>query len=250
MTIASLFVGHWILSVFFQSFFLHRYAAHRMFTMSRLWERVFHFMTWVTLGSSYLTPSAYAWLHRAHHAYSDTAKDPHSPHHAANVLRWIWRMKKSYTDLAFGHTTPKDKFKQLEYPQWEALDHFGRSWANEIFWIVVYIALYVAFATAWWQYTLIPIHWLMGRIHGAIVNWCGHKYGYRNFETDDKSCNALPIEVIVGGELFQNNHHKYPMSPNFAVRWFEIDPSYWVVRIFAFFGIVQFAPQIQRVHYP
>ena len=67
-----------------QSFFLHRYGAHKQFALSKRWERVFHFATWLTQGSSYLSPRAYAILHRMHHAYSDTPKDPHSPANHGN----------------------------------------------------------------------------------------------------------------------------------------------------------------------
>jgi stearoyl-CoA desaturase (delta-9 desaturase) len=249
MAIVLFLIGHHYASVFFQSFFLHRYAAHRMFTMSPRWERIFYLLTFVAMGASYLEPRAYAILHRMHHAYSDQPKDPHSPHQSISKLRWLLRMKTAYSAFAFRRTTPKDRFLG-GYPEWPVLDRFGRSWANEIFWIGIYVAFYVTFATAWWQYLLLPVHWLMGRIHGIIVNWCGHKYGYVNFENGDKSRNTLPIEFFILGELFQNNHHKYAMSPNFAVRWFEFDPSYWFIRCFMLLGIVQLAPQAQRAHYP
>src|SRR3954453_2087820 len=91
--IIAFFILHWQLSVFFQTFFLHRYGAHRMFTMSKGWERFFHLCTFVFQGSSYLNPRAYAWLHREHHAFSDTERDPHSPHHAKGFGDMMWKTK-------------------------------------------------------------------------------------------------------------------------------------------------------------
>jgi stearoyl-CoA desaturase (delta-9 desaturase) len=41
------------------------------------------------------------------------------------------------------------------------------------------------------------------------------------------------------GELFQNNHHKFKDSPNFAKKWFEFDPSYQVMKLFNFIGIIK-----------
>ena len=50
------FVAHWYLSLFFQTFFLHRYAAHKAFTMSKRTEKVFYVLTWIFQGSNYLSP--------------------------------------------------------------------------------------------------------------------------------------------------------------------------------------------------
>jgi len=144
--LSAFFLSHWIASVFFQSFFHHRYAAHRMYTVTPRTEPVLHLM-------------------------------------------------------------------------------------------VPYFLL----ATHWWQWALLPIQWILGPIHGAIVNWCGHKYGYRNFQNGDASCNTLVFDVVTMGELFQNNHHKYPMSPDFAARWFEIDPTWQVMRILAQTRVIEIA---------
>ena len=81
----------------------------------------------------------------------------------------------------------------------------------------------------------------MGPIHGAIVNWGGHKYGYVNYtKTKDESKNSLPIDFLVGGELYQNNHHAFGTQPNFAKRWFELDTTYQIMRVMNLLHIIRF----------
>jgi len=84
--------------------------------------------------------------------------------------------------------------------------------------------------------------WVMGPVQGAIVNWCGHRYGYRNFATGDASRNSLPVDVLCMGELFQNNHHRASGRLDFAVRRFEFDPTCAVVRLLARAGALRLGP--------
>ncbi len=81
--ILVLFATHWTLSIFGQTFFHHRYGAHRMFSMNRFWDRFFYLFSFIVQSPSFLVPRAYAILHREHHAFSDTERDPHSPRLAA-----------------------------------------------------------------------------------------------------------------------------------------------------------------------
>ncbi len=221
-------VLHWYLSLFSQSFFLHRYSAHKMFTMTKFWEGFFYVMTYITQGSSYLSPRAYAILHRMHHAFSDTDKDPHSPHHSKNVFTMMWETKNIYNEVLRKEVVVEDRFEH-NYPEWHKFEKFADSWISRSSFIALYVAFYVIFATQWWMFLFLPIHFLMGPIQGAVVNWSGHKYGYSNFDNHDKSKNSLIFDIFMLGELFQNNHHKLPMRPNFAVKWFEFDPTYPVI---------------------
>lgn len=230
MVIPVFFVSHWILSVFMQSFFLHRYAAHKMYSVSPFWEKVFYFMTWVLQGSSYLVPRAYAILHREHHAYSDTEKDPHSPSWVDNPFLMMWRTKSRYTRINRRVIEVEPRFEG-GYPEWRLIDRMGESRWGRLAWMAAYTGFYALFVSAPWQWALLPFTWTMGPVHGAIVNWCGHMYGYRNFNTKDESRNTLPVDVVTMGELFQNNHHQYSRSANFAQRWFEIDPTFQIMRV-------------------
>jgi len=237
VAIAVFFIAHWQLSVFFQTFFLHRYGAHRMFTMSKGWERFFYLCTYLAQGPSMLSPRGYAILHRMHHAFSDTPKDPHSPTNYKNVWSMMLATKIKYDDFAYDRVKPEARFDG-GLPHWPALDRIGQSWVGRIAWGTAYTLFYLKFATHAWMFALLPFHYLMGPVHGAIVNWCGHKYGYRSFDNGDESRNTLMFDFVTAGELFQNNHHKYGMSPNFAVRWFELDPTYQVMRVMALLGII------------
>src|SRR5580693_9577789 len=105
VVILAFFVIHWQSSVFFQSFFLHRYGAHRMYSMSKGWERFFDLATYVAQGASFLSPRGYGILHRMHHAYSDTERDPHSPLNYGNVVTMMLATKKAYDGFAYGRTT-------------------------------------------------------------------------------------------------------------------------------------------------
>jgi stearoyl-CoA desaturase (delta-9 desaturase) len=237
LAIAVFFVLHWQVSVFFQTFFLHRYGAHRQFTMSKGWERFFYLCTYVSQGSSFLSPRAYAILHRMHHAYSDTPKDPHSPLHHKGLVDMMNQTRIRYSAIKSHSVEPDARFEG-GYPTWPFLDKYAATWPSSLAWGAAYTLFYVHFATAWWMFLLLPAHYLMGPIHGAIVNWCGHRYGYRNFDSHDASRNTLVFDVLTMGELFQNNHHKYGMSPRFSVRWFEIDPAYQIIRVLGAVGII------------
>lgn len=239
MAIVVFFIAHWFLSLFSQTFFYHRYASHGAFTMTKNWERFFFIFSYITQGSSYMSPRAYAIMHRMHHAYTDTDKDPHSPKFQKNVIDMMVRTNRIYIGIYKGTYIVDEKFMK-NVPDWPWFDKWALTWASSIFWSLVYTSYYIYFASAWWQYFLVPVHILMGPVHGTLVNWFAHQYGYTNFKMNNTSKNLLPLDLIMLGEAYHNNHHKYPASVNFGgIRWHELDPVYLIIRFLNWLGIIK-----------
>ncbi|MDN4164003.1 acyl-CoA desaturase [Cytophagales bacterium LB-30] len=248
--IIAFFIAHWYLSLFFQTFFLHRYAAHGAFTMSKFTEKVFFVLTWIFQGSNYLSAYGYGVMHRMHHAFADTPNDPHSPKYDETLFKMMWKTKTVYQQINKKQIEVDKRFTE-GVPQWAAFDRFASSWFSRIFWGAVYVGVYATFADVWWLWLLLPIQFIVSPVHGAIINWFAHKYGYTNFKVGDTSKNFLPFDFLMMGESYHNNHHKYGSRANFGgVRWHEIDPTYVVIKVLDKIGVIELVKskqiQIQR----
>ena len=238
MIIVLFFIAIWYSSLFCQTFFHHRYAAHGAFKMSKSWEKVFFILSFITQGSSYLSPRAYAIMHRMHHAYTDTEDDPHSPTYSKNLLDMMWKTYKVYEGILSHKTAIDPKFTK-NVPDWPVFDRIAGSTIPRLIWVGLYLAFFIKFATAPWQYIFLPVILVMAPVHGAIINWYAHKYGYKNFDMKNTSFNLLRVDFLMLGESYHNNHHKHPSSVNFGKKWHEIDPIYPIIRFFAWLHIIQ-----------
>ena len=217
----SQIISHWGASIL-----LHRHYCHRQFKVPVWFETIGLAMLMI---ACIRTPIGWIASHRMHHNHSDTEKDPHSPIFSKNIIKMNLDTVKHYESVRLNK---KDYSKyDFDVPRWPLLEKIGDHWITRITFMGLYTVLYVEFATATWQYALLPIHFVMGPLHGSIVNWCGHRYGYTNDrKTRDNSKNTLPIDILMMGELFQNNHHSRPKNIKFSKRWFEIDPGYAVTK--------------------
>lgn len=230
MAVLLFFIILWYSSLFFQTFFQHRYAAHGAFKMNRFWERFFFICTYLAQGSSYMSPSAYAIMHRMHHAYTDTDKDPHSPQFSKNLLGMMWRTRQFYVSIYKGKMKVEERFTQ-NLPGWPVFDKLASSNLSRILWAALYTIVVLLLSPSLWFLLLLPVMVAMGAFHGAVINWFAHKYGYVNFRLKNTSQNLLAIDMLMLGESYHNNHHKNPSSVNFGRRWHEIDPVYPVIRL-------------------
>ena len=238
LVILLFLVIHWYFSLFMQTFLQHRYAAHGAFSMSKFWERFFYLAAYITQGSSYISPWVYAIMHRMHHAYTDTVKDPHSPKFDNNLFAMMWRVRQVSNGIYKKNEEIELRFLK-NLPDWPMLDKIAHSNFSRLAWIVLYVLIYVFFAPSGWWFLLIPIHVLMVPIQGVIINWFAHKYGSINFKVKNTSTNLFKVDILMMGEAYHNNHHKNPSSTNFGFRWYELDPTYAIIRLFGWLKIIR-----------
>ena len=240
MIIIYFLIVHWYTSLFFQTFFLHRYSAHKHFTMSNFWEKVFYFLSWFTQGFTALSPNVYGKLHRMHHAYADTEKDVHSPKYDKTIVAMMLRTDKIFRGIKLGEIEVDERFcKNL--PDWKFMEKYAYKIPSRILWISVYIGIYYSFVpeNAVWMWALLPFHFLMTLIHGVMINWFAHRIGYRNYEVSDTSTNLMPFDIITLGEGYHNNHHAYSGDANFSKKWYEFDLCYPAIVLFNALGIIE-----------
>jgi stearoyl-CoA desaturase (delta-9 desaturase) len=178
-----------------------------------------------------------------HHAYADTPDDPHSPKYDQNLFKMMWKTKMTYSSITNKEVEVEERFTE-GVPQWHSFDTFARSWYSRLFWGASYFFVYWTFVDVWWLWLLLPLQWMLSPVHGAIINWFAHVYGYRNFEVGDTSKNFLPVDFLMMGESYHNNHHKYGSRANFGgVRWHEIDPTYQIIKVLNKLGVITLAKQ-------
>lgn len=101
----------------------------------------------------------------------------------------------------------EDKY-QKNLPQWDSFDKKANSIISRLFWIIVYTIVYYKLSMennihgfGWIMIGILLIATsLMAPMHGAIINWWGHIYGYHNHDLDNTSTNisfGKPKEIIV-----------------------------------------------------
>ena len=75
--------------------------------------------------------------------------------------------------------------------------------------------------------------------HGSFsINSLSHLFGKRRYATTDDSRNNWLLALITTGEGWHNNHHHYQSSANQGFRWWEIDVTFYVLRVLELFGLV------------
>lgn len=229
MVIYLLVVTH--ITIVSVTLFLHRCQAHRALDLHPILSHFFRFWLFMTTGQD---TKAWAAIHRKHHAKCETAEDPHSPvmlglkkvlTEGAELYRY--EAKNEETLTRYGTGTPDDWMERKIYHPHSAKGIFVLLAINVFLFGVPGIAIW-GLQMAW-----IPF------FAAGIVNGVAHALGYRNFESPDASTNLIPWGLFIGGEELHNNHHAYPSSARFAMKWWEVDIGWMYVCLFRALGLAK-----------
>lgn len=231
-------VALYVLRMFAITGFYHRYFSHKAFRTSRAFQFVLAVMgaTAVQRG-----PLWWASHHRHHHAYSDEHKDSHSPLQHGFLwshLGWFLASRNFKTQshrvkefASFVELRLLDRFDVVVpillgvgiylLGNWLAIAHpeLGTNGLQLFVWgfIISTVVLY----------------------HGTFtVNSLAHIYGKRRYATKDHSRNNLLIALLTLGEGWHNNHHHYPASASQGFYWWEIDLTYYGLKLLSALGLI------------
>ena len=209
--------------------YLHRDQAHRSIDLHPALQHVFRFWLWLNTA---MQTDEWVAVHRKHHAMCEREGDPHSPQ-VFGIKKVLLEGAELYQQEAanretvekYSRGTPKDWMQRNVYWPYENVG-LGIT-------VVAFLLLFGAPGII-----LIGIQFIATPVMAAgIINGLGHYTGYRNFECDDASTNLTPIAVIIGGEELHNNHHAFPTSAKFSVRWWEFDIGWMYICIFRALGL-------------
>jgi stearoyl-CoA desaturase (Delta-9 desaturase) len=218
--------------------FYHRYFAHKAFQTSRFWQFMF-----AVLGATAVQRGPLWWAshHRNHHAHSDEAADAHSPiQHGFLWSHTGWFLSR------VNFTTQLERVKEFaHYPELRFIDRF-----DVIVPIVFALGIFglgellseVAphLNTDGWQLLVWGFVISTVVLHHATfsVNSLAHTWGQRRYATRDHSRNNFFIALLTLGEGWHNNHHHYPGSASQGFYWWEIDFTYYGLRILEATGLI------------
>lgn len=189
---------------------LHRYFSHKSFKTTAWKERMLLILSiFNCFGSSIM----WVGVHRKHHVKSDTTEDPHGAQASWRI--WLTFWKPFNIEMKY--------FADLLRDTWQKNIHKH--------YFKILIGSYILLALIDWRLPvfLISISSVISFHSAGMVNSLCHKYGYRNFDTNDTSTNNTWVNYITLGSGLHNNHHAAPASWTTKTTPSEIDFSGWLV---------------------
>jgi stearoyl-CoA desaturase (Delta-9 desaturase) len=185
-------------------------------------------------------------MHRRHHERGDMEGDMHSP----NLHGDGWRGKlRGFTHAHFLWMKAHPYPNVVHYAPDLVRDR-DMAWVHKHYqrWAILGFVLPAVFCAAMTQsWTGLVTGFLWGGMVRMFVleqgiwslNSLCHMIGSRLYVTRDKSRNIGVLAPFIFGESWHHNHHAFPGSASFGLRWWRVDPGYWFIRLLALVGLAR-----------
>jgi stearoyl-CoA desaturase (delta-9 desaturase) len=202
----------------------HRYFSHRTYSTSRVFQFVLAFLAMCSVQKGVIW---WASHHRHHHSHSDQEDDTHSPQDGFwwSHVGWILSNENNATEEHYVRDL-------LRYPE--------LVWLNKnmlvppITWGVAMFLIAGIPGLVWGLCISTVLCW-----HGTFtINSLSHTWGGRRYVTTDTSRNNFVLAIITLGEGWHNNHHRFQSSARNGFFWWELDMTYYTLKMLSFVGLV------------
>jgi stearoyl-CoA desaturase (delta-9 desaturase) len=224
LSVATCAVLYW-LRIFAIGAGYHRYFSHRAYSTSRVFQFAIALLAQSTAQKSVLW---WAAKHRHHHLHSDTERDVHSPRHKGFIyshLGWIFARRHDATDLV----------KIADFARYPEL-----MWLHR-YEVMPAVGLGVlCFLIGGWSGLVVGFFWSTVLVYHATfsINSLAHVCGKKRYVTADDSRNNWLLALFTMGEGWHNNHHAFQSSVRQGFKWWEIDPTFYILKALSWAGLV------------
>ncbi len=221
---------HWLFGGIGICLGYHRLLSHRSFQVPKWLE-----YTIATLGALSIQGSPLAWVggHRQHHAHTeDIDKDPYSARRGFWWSHMLW--------LLYRRPEFFDRETYSKYAPDLARQPFYR-WLDRYFLVLQIPLAILLYALGGWSFVLygIVVRSVLLWHSTWLVNSAAHAWGYRTFEAEDGSRNLWWVSLVTYGEGWHNNHHAYPHVAKSGWYWWEVDTTWWAIKVLKSLGLAK-----------
>lgn len=209
-------VAFYLYSIVGISITLHRYYTHKSFEFSS------NLVKWIFTGISVLSlrgsPIGWTYIHRLHHSFADTEKDPHSPHTLGFRLFFLKDVDP--------HSSKINKFIVKDMMNKEQL------FINNYYFLFILITIIIL---AMVSPSLVYFAWVLpvtvSHLSQSAFNYFAHTHGYQAATATDKSTNNFLLWPFILGDAWHSNHHSNAKSVTTKEKYWELDPAAVLIKV-------------------
>jgi stearoyl-CoA desaturase (delta-9 desaturase) len=199
----------------------HRLFAHRTYRPAAP-------VRWALLafGAATFQNSALSWSadHRAHHADTDGSGDPHPVGRGVWFVHVGWLFHRRQASAHVRGLTDLWAVRSIRLQhRWYAVIAIGVG--------LIMPALIAAQWGDFWGGLLVA-----GFLRGAVllqatfcVNSMAHLVGRRPYDRTASARDSVLTALVTFGEGYHNFHHRFPFDYRNGGRWWQFDPSKWLI---------------------